>query len=327
MERRFNEAPCGFVSLDHNGTIIEINTTFLAWLGYHRDELLYNHFEKLLSAPNRIIFHSYFYPTIHLHRKIDELFIHLRHKDGSAIPHLINARLLEIDEQEITDCIFMPMTKRISYETELRATKRQLEDAYKEQEQAFNQLQLLHEEIEKKQLELLQINTELLALSNTDKLTAIPNRRFFEQQLTLMIGRFNIAGEPFSLCLLDIDFFKKVNDTYGHAVGDIVLKKLASLIKNNIRPQDIFARFGGEEFVLLLPGLKDEEALRFAQFINQLIAQADWPETGPITISLGVDTWKPHYTATDLIEYADQALYSSKRNGRNRATLADSLPD
>lgn len=325
MEQRFNEAPCGFVSLDHDGVIIEVNTTFLHWIGYHRDELLYNHFEKLLSPPNKVIFHSYFYPTIHLHQKIDELFIHLCHQDGSALPHLMNARVLEIDGQEITDCIFMPMTKRISYETELRITKKQLEAAYTEKEQAFTKLQLLHEEIEQKQIELMQMNTELLELSNTDKLTGIPNRRFFEQQLQYMTERFFSTDAPFSLCLLDIDFFKQVNDMYGHAVGDLVLKKLATLIKDHIRPGDIFARFGGEEFVLLLPNLEDHEALKYARFINQLIAQAAWPETGGVTISVGVDTFKNHYTADDLLERADRALYASKKNGRNQATLADSL--
>ncbi|MER2109228.1 MAG: sensor domain-containing diguanylate cyclase [Solibacillus sp.] len=325
MEQRLNEAPCGFLSLNHNGVIIEINTTLLTWLGYQRESLLYNHFEKLLSTPNKVIFHSYFYPTIHLHRKIDELFIHLKHRDGSAIPHLVNAHLLEVDGLEITDCIFMPMTKRISYETELRITKKQLEAAYTEKEQAFTKLQLLHEEIEQKQMELMQMNTELLELSNTDKLTGIPNRRFFEQQLQYAIERFFSAGEPFSLCLLDIDFFKQVNDTYGHAVGDLVLKKLAALIKDHIRPRDIFARFGGEEFVLLLPNIEDHEALKYARFINQLIAQAAWPETGGITISVGVNTFKNHYTADDLLERADRALYASKKNGRNQATLADSL--
>lgn len=324
MERRFNEAPCGFISLDHNGAIIEINTTILTWLGYQREELLYNHFEKLLSAPNRVIFHSYFYPTIHLQRKIDELFIHLRHKNGTAIPHLVNARLFNIDGQEVTDCTFLPMTKRISYESELRATKKQLETAYKEKEQAFAKLQLLHEEIELKQAELMQMNSELLALSNTDKLTNIPNRRLLEQRLQQMIEQFQQTGELFSLCLLDIDFFKKINDTYGHAVGDIILKKLTALIKEHIRPSDVFARFGGEEFVLLLPNLVGEGALKFAQFINQVVTQADWPETGGVTISIGVETFKAHYTADDLIEQADKALYISKKNGRNQATLADS---
>lgn len=325
MERRFNEAPCGFLSLDHNGAIIDVNKTMLQWLGYHRNELLYNHIEQLLSAPNKVIFHSYFYPTIHLHQKIDEFFIHLKCKDGIAVPHLVNARLFEVEEQEVIDCILMPMTKRISYETELRATKKQLELAYKEKEQALGKLQLLHEEIEHKQAALVQMNSELLALSNTDKLTDIPNRRFFEHQLELLIKRFHETGMPFSLCLLDIDYFKQINDTYGHAIGDVVLKKLAALIQMHIRPGDVFARFGGEEFVMLFSNLEGEQALQFAERMNRLIAEASWPETGGVTISLGVETYKAHYAAEDLIESADKALYHSKKNGRNRATFADSF--
>lgn len=325
MEPRLNEAPCGFLTLNHNGTIIDVNTTFLDWLGYAKENLIHQHFETLLTAPNKMIFHSYFYPVIHLHQKVEELFIHIKHQDGSLLPHLVSARLYVKDGQEITDCVFMPMTKRILYETELRETKKLLEQAYTEKEQALSKLQVLHEAIEQKQYELLQINTDLLALSNTDKLTCIPNRRYFEQQLQLYMERFASLNEPFSLCLIDIDFFKHVNDTYGHAVGDLVLKRLATLIKKNIRPDDVFARFGGEEFVLLLSNLEGQEALKFAQYGNKLVEQAAWPETGTLTISLGVATFKSHYSMEDLIEYADQALYASKKNGRNQATLSDSM--
>lgn len=324
MELRFNEAACGFLTLDHNGTVIELNNTFLQWLGYSAEDIVQQHFEQLLSTPNKMIFHSYFYPNIHLHGKVDELFIYLKHKDGTAHPFLVCARKLTINGQELTDCFFMPMTKRIIYETELRHTKKQLEIAYLEKEQAFSKLQSLHQEIEQKQAELLQMNKELIALSNTDKLTGIPNRRYFDAQLAHCIDRFHAIAEPFSLCLVDIDFFKKVNDTYGHIVGDYVLQKVATLIQANIRPQDTFARFGGEEFGLLLPNIHGTEAFTFAQSMNKLVEQAEWSEIGSLTISIGVELFKPHYTATDLIESADQALYVSKLNGRNQATLADS---
>ena len=227
MEKRFNEAPCGFITLNKNCYILDINKTISDWLELPEDTFIDTHFETLLSTSNRIIFHSYFYPTIQLKGQVEGVYIQLKTASGS-LPFLMSAKRNETEET--IDCFLMPMKKRIDYELELKHAKQQSEAAYFQKDLALKELQQLHNEIEKKQFQLMETNAQLLALSNTDKLTGIANRRLFQQQLDQFIERFRITGKTFSVLLIDIDFFKNVNDTYGHLVGDIVLKELAQLL-------------------------------------------------------------------------------------------------
>lgn len=239
------------------------------------------------------------------------------------IPFLMNAKRFEVDGECIIDCYLLPIKKRIDYELELKQAKSLSENAYIAKDRALTELQTLHDEIEKKQLELMEVNAQLLALSNTDKLTDIANRRLFQQQMDLFIERFYEKGKSFSVLLIDIDFFKKVNDTYGHLVGDIVLKELAQLLTQLVRSQDVLARYGGEEFVVLLPDVEVDASNEIAWAFNQAVANKEWPEIKDLTISVGVATFKDGYNADTIVEYADQALYKSKQDGRNRVTHDD----
>lgn len=323
MDARLNEVPCGFLSMEQNGGIIEVNRTLLDWTGYEKQQLVNVHIEKFLTVANKLIFHSYFYPNINLYNNVSEFFIHLRHADGKNVAYLMNARRYERNGMEVTDCIFVKMEKRINYEFELRSTKAQLEKAYKEQKHVLAEIRVLHEEITLKQQELMKVNMKLLEVSNTDHLTNIANRRYFQEKIESYVNSFEKNEQIFSLCILDIDFFKKVNDSFGHIVGDEVLRKLAELLKVVLRPQDFLARYGGEEFVIILPNANAIEALNIAQYLNETVQQADWREVGSLTISLGIATCVEKCTTTSLIAAADEALYVSKRNGRNRATHYD----
>lgn len=235
----------------------------------------------------------------------------------------LNAICREQNGIKVTECIFVKMEKRMNYELELRTKKAQLEEAYKEQELALAEIKVLHEEIEFKQQELMKINTKLMEVSNIDHLTNIANRRYFQEKIESYMGNVHNDGQIFSLCILDIDYFKKINDTFGHIVGDEVLIKLAKLLKKSIRPQDFLARYGGEEFIIILPNANAIEALNIAQVLNKTIEQADWKDIGGLTISLGVATCEEKRTPTSLIAAADEALYASKRGGRNQATHYD----
>lgn len=322
MEKRLNEAPCGFITLNKQCKIISINKTMSGWLQKALCELKDQHIEVLLSSANRLIFHSYFYPTIQLKGEVEGMFIQLKTADD-ALPFLLNAKRFTVDGEEIIDCYLLPMKKRIDYELELKQAKQLSEAAYVEKERALLELQHLHDEIEQKQLQLMETNAHLLALSNTDKLTGIANRRLFQEQLDSFIDRFNRTGKTFSVLLLDIDFFKKVNDTYGHLVGDIVLKELAQLLTKEARSQDVVARYGGEEFVVLLPDVEVEESNEIAWAYNRSVDEKIWPEIGALTISIGAATFKEGYVADSVLELADQALYKSKQDGRNRVTHYD----
>lgn len=320
MDERLKEAPCGFLSIDYDGYMTEVNQTFLEWIGYTEEELIGKHLEYLLPISNKVMFHSYFYPTINLHSHVDELFISFKNCNNVAIPFLMNARQYEKKGVKRIDCILVQMKKRIDYELELRSIKRKMEEAYIEKNEALAKLEQIYKEIEKKQEELIMMNLDLVEMSYTDKLTGIKNRRFFQEKLEEHMRLYHNEGRTFSLMLADIDYFKKVNDTYGHQIGDVVLIKLASILQSFARPDDVVARFGGEEFTIILSNTSTSEAKQLAEQLNRVVEQAQWEEIGSLTISIGIATFTKQDTGTTIVLNADQALYASKQNGRNRAT-------
>ncbi|TPW16803.1 MAG: diguanylate cyclase (GGDEF) domain-containing protein, partial [Halothiobacillaceae bacterium] len=163
----------------------------------------------------------------------------------------------------------------------------------------------------------------------TDTLTAINNRRFFDQRLKEEIAVAQRSREPLSCMLLDVDLFKKVNDTYGHQVGDQVLREVAALIRAQLRGSDVLSRYGGEEFAALLSRASAETVEEVAQRIRKSIAEHlfQLPEGGAfnITISIGVATFypptgglTPKFSGEALVGSADRCLYQAKGTGRNR---------
>jgi two-component system, cell cycle response regulator len=173
--------------------------------------------------------------------------------------------------------------------------------------------------------ELEEKNKILDNLANIDGLTGINNHRFFQNALDQEINRATRNGSSLSLLFIDIDFFKKFNDTYGHQVGDFVLAQFAQEIRQNIRQYDVLARYGGEEFVVILPETKTEEALAVAEKLRLVIETAifkDSREEYHVTASFGQACGNPAtedtFTKDTLISQADQALYEAKEKGRNR---------
>ena len=157
----------------------------------------------------------------------------------------------------------------------------------------------------------------------TDGLTGLYNRRYFEEYLKKETIRAIRQQQPFSIIGLDLDFLKQINDKYGHAYGDIAIKTVASVLQRNARSIDIAARMGGEEFNLILPGVESSGALIAAERIRKAIEQEELETIGHITASIGVATFLEHSdNIEEVIELTDQAMYKSKRNGRNCVTLA-----
>lgn len=157
----------------------------------------------------------------------------------------------------------------------------------------------------------------------TDALTGLYNRRYFEEELNKEIARAKRLKQPFSVIGIDLDFLKKINDTYGHSYGDLAIKTIAEVLKSNARSIDIPARIGGEEFNVLLPGISSDGAMIAAERIRKSIECQEIDTIGHITGSLGVATFLEHTdNAEELLELTDQAMYTSKRNGRNQVTLA-----
>lgn len=324
MDERLNYAPCGYIGMTVRGMIADVNQTFLELTGFTKEDLLDKHLEALMSTANRIMFYSYFYPQINLNGYVSELFINLRGKKGESIPFLMNARVLTHDGREVIDCVLLQMRKRIDYEQDLRAAKKQMEEAYMEKDRALEELRFIHKEIERKQTELMEINAVLLELSNTDKLTGLKNRRFFQERLDECIRRHEEGRQSFSLLILDIDHFKKVNDTWGHPAGDEVLRQTAGILRSYAREADVAARYGGEEFAMILCGADAADAKGMAERLRLAVAESDWI-SGSLTISIGIATAEPGDSESALLSKADQALYTSKQNGRNRVTHYDDM--
>ncbi|MFJ8246925.1 diguanylate cyclase [Peribacillus asahii] len=161
-------------------------------------------------------------------------------------------------------------------------------------------------------------NNKLTHAAMTDTLTELPNRRKLNEVMAIWAN----DRQLFSLIAIDIDYFKSVNDTYGHQAGDEVLKYLAKTVQSVVRKTDMFFRYGGEEFVLLLPNTKASETYDIAEIIRMTIENEISPVGRPITISLGISEFPLHSNSLDeLFKYADEALYQSKLEGRNRTTI------
>jgi len=173
------------------------------------------------------------------------------------------------------------------------------------------------------QKELMETNKRLELLSITDGLTKLYNHRYFQDEMARAFEESQRYQRPLSLAIIDIDFFKKVNDTYGHAVGDDVLKAVAKLFQESIRSTDLAARYGGEEFAVMMPETDLDDAMAFAEKIRTLIETTPFPTAaGPlgVTVSIGlaaVPRTKIH-AAKELVIAADKALYRAKRGGRNQ---------
>jgi len=174
----------------------------------------------------------------------------------------------------------------------------------------------------KTHLSLMLANKKLHQLAETDFLTNIYNRRLFLRFLEAEINKARRYSNSFSLIMFDIDYFKAVNDTYGHDVGDYVLKSTVDVIKKNIRKTDVFARYGGEEFLIMLPEIAIEGAKLCAENTRATIEQNNFDKVKKITISVGVTMFKENDTIDSITKRVDEALYRAKDNGRNRVEVA-----
>jgi diguanylate cyclase (GGDEF)-like protein len=187
----------------------------------------------------------------------------------------------------------------------------------------------LQEELQERERELLEANERLRHMSRTDGLTGLDNRRHLEELLRDMFEHAKRLSEPFACVMCDLDRFKSVNDTHGHQAGDAVLKQFARILRHEVREIDRVGRYGGEEFMLLLPGTVLDAGVTFAERVRKQV-EAHTFTFGEASIrrtaSFGVSAW-PHPRIVDcdaLMRAADDALYVAKESGRNRVVRFDS---
>ncbi|UPJ67355.1 GGDEF domain-containing protein [Bradyrhizobium sp. 191] len=172
----------------------------------------------------------------------------------------------------------------------------------------------------RRSIELKAAYQRIEELAELDELTGAYNRRCIMRLLDAEIEKSRQASTPCAIALIDLDWFKRINDAFGHPVGDEVLRTFAITIFANIRPADSFGRYGGEEFLLLLPGMPGDVAQRMLERLRGIVADLDWSAFSPgmqVTISAGVATLHDIDTADTFLARADRALYSAKAQGRN----------
>lgn len=173
-------------------------------------------------------------------------------------------------------------------------------------------------------LELESMNGQLRQLSKTDFLTELNNRGTWEEALSHEFKRLKRSGHTGSLLMCDIDHFKRINDTYGHAAGDVVIKQVAQAVKKNLRETDLAGRYGGEEFAVLLVDTTADQALYFAERLRKTVENLQMEFNQQLlraTISVGVAQFEPQMQDhRQWLELADKALYTSKADGRNKVT-------
>ena len=178
----------------------------------------------------------------------------------------------------------------------------------KDRESAYKQLQ--------------QSETHIRELMLADPLTGVANRRHLDERLSMELARQARYDQPMSVIMADIDWFKRVNDLYGHAMGDTVLKTFANQLKDNLRTSDFMARYGGEEFVLLLPNTRIEEAVALAERLREATKRIRFDHSDlSLTASFGVTITRPGESMADVLARVDKAMYLSKSSSRDRVTL------
>ncbi len=192
------------------------------------------------------------------------------------------------------------------------------------------ELKSYHERLQQMLAELEMENTErkhavkeLEKLSETDPLTSVYNRRKFNDILNSEVERSKRYSTGLSIIMCDIDHFKKINDQFGHDVGDNALKVFTSTINNNIREVDMFARWGGEEFMILMPNTSAEIAQAVAEKLRKIIEETEVKKVNTFTASFGVADLNEEDTTESLLKRVDEALYKAKESGRNKVELSD----
>ena len=259
-------------------------------LGYTKGELEQMKAHEIMANPEEI---SGYLNIISDHGAIKNLEIKLVRKDGKMIDALISATLRKDDNGEVIG---------------VQGTVRDITDRKQAQAERLRA-------------------TEFEQIAITDPLTNIYNRRYFFDAVEKEIERSKRTGSPLSLIIIDIDHFKKINDTYGHLIGDRVLIDLVNLCQKNIRSMDSIARFGGDELVILMPNADMESASKTAEKLREIVANKLLTTNGnegvSVTISIGVADWKSDdpQPGKTLLDRADQALYQSKKSGRNRVNV------
>ncbi len=267
------------------------------------------------------------YPTA---QKIENVLIEVEpenkeliHQIAQSISHEIESVIGVIEEHQKSLIDRETSVKELRENIEDKTVKGMLTKVIEELQLIRKQNEQLKEKLEESNKQIKKLTKELEETRKeamTDFLTQVANRASFDRAISDMVQDFYNRNYPFALLMLDIDNFKKINDTYGHQAGDYVLRELARVIKEQLRARDLIARYGGEEFAVLLPGVTFSQAIRIAERIRKAVEKHLFRYEGkdiPVTVSVGLAVMREGLDETSIVEKADQALYLAKKSGKN----------
>jgi len=299
-----DDIPCAMMVTDPEGHILSLNQEFLTLIGGDARPWPGRSMDELLTPASRIFSQTHLFPTLHHTGAVRELYVHLKGVNGEPVPVMVNAVRKGLQSGErIVWAIFVARA-RSRFESEL----------IKARQQALDLAQRL--EASNKQVELQ--NLQLSELSLSDSLTGLRNRRALEL-VAQHWQQMAASQSSVSLLMVDVDYFKRINDACGHPEGDRVLVSIAQQLQASARNTDLVARYGGEEFVLWLPDTDLEAAVRVADRVHENIKSVR-SALGGVTVSVGLTTALHGHQIdflTHMVQRADEAVYSAKNQGRN----------
>lgn len=299
--------------LDSQGYIIKTNRQIYSLLGYSDDEVIGKHISGIIknSDIDRIMEVS---ETIHTTVRFDELSISSKY--GRSIPFKIS--VIPLQRKSGAQLGLLVIGEDISTTKELYDEIKKHKSTNERLTKTEAILKQNYEDINNLNNELIEMNKVLLQKSNKDSLTNLHNHQYINKVLENLLEQRSQVNADICVMMLDIDYFKRVNDSYGHLAGDKILVKISEIIMKTIREDDYLGRYGGEEFLVVMPGVKIETAAIFAEKIRSNIEAYDfgWKDL-TVTISIGVAQHTGE-TANALINKADKLLYQAKSKGRNR---------
>jgi diguanylate cyclase (GGDEF)-like protein/PAS domain S-box-containing protein len=324
----FDLSPIGLLYISPRGTIIDSNEFVCRIMGYDKEEIRGSEFSKFVVPHEEQRLRQEFGALFLKGAGIQKQQCMLRTKQGADITIEYNVQVISRKGRNVRALmVFSDITDKKELETELLEKNAEMEKTLWEMAEVKDALEARAGELIRATEELQVLNEKLNQLSITDGLTEIYNHRHFQDRLSDEVERVQRNRDGvISLLILDIDDFKRYNDTYGHQCGDMVLKQLAGILKSSVRNIDILARYGGEEFAVILPNANVQEAAKVAQRICESVRSTPFSFGGgtsvKVTVSIGVGSLT-HGKAekAELIQKADNALYAAKAKWKDRVEI------
>ena len=311
--------PGGLIVLDTANKVTAVNQSLCDWLGREKADLQGHSLERWMTTASRMYYLGHVLPSLRLHGHAEEVFLSLTNTNGEVLPVILSASVCS-PNSEGYQLLLLPMQRRNLIEEQLQQARKHAERAVAEKDRALQDMKALTCELELRHKELATLNQQLERLATQDALTGLDNRRVYDREMAVQFSLFRRAKHPFALIMGDIDYFKAINDSFGHDAGDQVLKDISQQLSLNKRELDTLVRIGGEEFALILPNTTVEQAFLVAERKRKKIEQFAGLY-GTVTLSFGVAEVRSEDTERTLYDRADQALYNAKKSGRNQVCI------